>query len=246
MLFVSSIRNSEKISVENRHSQHQFSIHFSLSSFRKNMTIDLLSFSIHFILNCIFVKTKHTILELQELFERLFILCLSIFTLYYFSNRNRNIRLHPLLGLISICTFFMCLVFTKAEYSLGVGFGLFAVFSILRFRTETFTIQTIVFLFVSITLSLLDGLLPIKNLEILLGINITVVTIYLILNYFEKKSPIVSEKSSIEVISSLDFLQLEEAERKRVLTEKTKLKNFSYNIKSINLNDNIVILKVSH
>lgn len=185
-------------------------------------------------------------MELQELFERLAILCISIFTLYYFSNRNRNIRLHPLLGLISVCTFFMCLVFTKAEYSLGVGFGLFAIFSILRFRTETFTIQTIVFLFVSITLSLLDGLLPIKNLEILLGINISIVVIYLVLNYLEKKSPIVSEKSSIEVISSLDFLQLEEAERKRVLTEKTKLKNFSYNIKSINLNDNIVILKVSH
>lgn len=190
-------------------------------------------------------KLKHN-LELQELFERLAILCISIFTLYYFSNRNRNIRLHPLLGLISVCTFFMCLVFTKAEYSLGVGFGLFAIFSILRFRTETFTIQTIVFLFVSITLSLLDGLLPIKNLEILLGINISIVVIYLILNYFEKKSPIVSEKNSIEVISSLDFLQLEEAERKRVLTEKTKLKNFSYNIKTINLNDNIVILKVSH
>ena len=185
-------------------------------------------------------------MELQEILERSLILCVSIFTLYYFSNRNRRIRLHPLLGLISICTFFMCMVFTKAEYSLGVGFGLFAVFSILRFRTETFTIQTIVFLFVSITLSLLDGLLPIENLTILLGINITIATIYLVLNYLEKKSPIVSEKNSIEVISSLDFLQLEESDRKRVLTEKTKLKNFSYNIKSINLNDNIVVLKVSH
>lgn len=227
---------------------HKINSRYIFPSLRCGKTLELTYyyFILIFILNCIFVKTKNTILELQELFERLLILCLSIFTLYYFSNRNRNIRLHPLLGLISICTFFMCLVFTKAEYSLGVGFGLFAVFSILRFRTETFTIQTIVFLFVSITLSLLDGLLPIKNLEILLGINITIVTIYLILNYFEKKSPIVSEKSSIEIISSLDFLQLEEAERKRVLTEKTKLKNFSYNIKSINLNDNIVILKVSH
>lgn len=123
---------------------------------------------------------------------------------------------------------------------------MFAIFSILRFRTETFTIQTIVFLFVSITLSLLNGLLPIDNIKILLGINLTIVIIYLILNYFEKKSPIVSEKSSIEVISSLEFLQLEEAERKKVLAEKTKLKNFSYNIKTINLNDNIVILKVSY
>ncbi|KNB60758.1 DUF4956 domain-containing protein [Chryseobacterium sp. Hurlbut01] len=184
-------------------------------------------------------------MELQDIFERLLILCISIFTLYYFSNRNRNIRLHPLLGLISVCTFFMSLVFTKAEYSLGAGFGLFAVFSILRFRTETFNIQTIVFLFVSITLSLLDGLLPIENLTILLGINITIVIIYLILNYLEKKSPIVSEKNSIEIISSLDFLQLEESDRRKLLTEKTKLKNFSYSIKTINLNSNIVILKVS-
>lgn len=239
-LSVRSSRNSERIFV----SRTDTLIIFFIS--KENLCQTKKFFSSTFILNCIFVKTKNTILELQEILERLLILCISIFTLYYFSNRNRSIRLHPLLALISICTFFMCMVFTKAEYSLGVGFGLFAVFSILRFRTETFTIQTIVFLFVSITLSLLDGLLPIENLTILLGINITIATIYLILNYLEKKSPIVSEKNSIEVISSLDFLQLEEADRKRVLTEKTKLKNFSYNIKSINLNDNIVILKVSH
>lgn len=139
----------------------------------------------------------------------------------------------------------MCLVFTKAEYSLGVGFGLFAIFSILRFRTETFTIQTIVFLFVSITLSLLDGMLPIENLEVLLLINVAIVLIYLGLNYLELKSPVVSEKNSIEIISSLDFLQLKEIERRALLIEKTQLKNFSYTIKSINLNDNIVILKVS-
>lgn len=167
-------------------------------------------------------------------------------TLYYFSNKNRVIRLHPLLALISVCTFCMCLVFTKGEYSIGVGFGLFAIFSILRFRTETFTIQTIVFLFVSITLSLLDGLLPIENLEILLGINIAIVALYIALNYIEKKSPVVSEKNAIEVLCALDFLQLNEKERKEILSEKTKLKNFSYTIKSINLNENIVILKLSH
>lgn len=218
---------------------------FFLNIIRLSSLSVCIYFSITFIQNCIFAEIKHN-LDLQEIFERLLILCLSIFTLYYFTNRNRNVRLHPLLGLISVCTFFMCLVFTKAEYSLGAGFGLFAVFSILRFRTETFNIPTVVFLFVSITLSLLDGLLPIDNLTILLGINITIVVIYLILNYLEKKSPIVSEKNSIEIISSLDFLQLEEVDRKKLLTEKTKLKNVSYTIKSINLIENIVVLKVSH
>lgn len=140
----------------------------------------------------------------------------------------------------------MCFVFTRGDYGVGIGFGLFAVFSILRFRTETFSIQTIVFLFASITLSLLDALLPIENLEILLAINIAITLVYLYLNYLEKKSPVTTQKNSLELIIPLEFLDMNEDERKQHLTQKIKLKKFSYNIKMINLIENNIILKITY
>ena len=185
-------------------------------------------------------------MEAQEIIERFAILCISIFAIYYFTNKNRRIRLHPLFSLVSICTFFMCLIFTEVEMSVGIGFGLFAVFSILRFRTESFSIQTVIFLFVSITLSMLDILLSIDHLASLLGINLVIVLCYIYLNFLEKKTPSSSEKNVIEIISSTDFMTLDETEKRLFLSERIQFKNFSYQIKTINLIENIVIIKVSY
>lgn len=185
-------------------------------------------------------------LETQEIIERFGILCISIFAIYYFTNKNRRIKLHPLFSLVSICTFFMCLIFTEVEMSVGIGFGLFAVFSILRFRTESFSIQTVIFLFVSITLSMLDILLPINHLELLAGINLVIVLCYIYLNFLEKKTPSSSEKNVIEIIASTDFMVLDETNKKLFLSERIQFKTFSYQIKTINLIDNIVIIKVSY
>lgn len=155
--------------------------------------------------------------------------------------------MHPLFSLVSICTFFMCLIFKQVEMTVGIGFGLFAVFSILRFRTESFSIQTVIFLFVSITLSMLDILLPIDHLEFLLGINLVIVLCYVYLNFLEKKTPSSSsEKNVIEIIVSTDFMSLDETEKRLFLSERIQFKTFSYQIKTINLIENVVIIKVSY
>lgn len=193
-----------------------------------------------------FIFKKIFNLETQEIIQRFAILCISICAIYYFTNKNRRVRLHPLFSLVSICTFFMCLIFKQVEMSVGIGFGLFAVFSILRFRTESFSIQTVIFLFVSITLSMLDILLPIDHLEFLLGINLVIVLCYVYLNFLEKKTPSSSEKNVIEIIASTDFMQLDETEKKLFLSERIQFKTFSYQIKTINLIENIVIIKVSY
>lgn len=129
--------------------------------------------------------------------------------------------------------------------SIGLGFGLFAVFSILRFRTESFSIQTVIFLFVSITLSMLDILLPIDHLEFLLGINLVIVLCYVYL-FLRKKAPSSSEKNVIEIIVSSDFMSLDETAKRLFLSERIQFKTFSYQIKTINLIENIVIIKVSY
>lgn len=99
-------------------------------------------------------------MPLTDLALRLLLLVVSVLLLYYFSNRNRVETMNPLLMLVALCTFSLCYLFTKIEVGIGIGFGLFAIFSILRFRTKAFNINVIIFLFSSITLSILDMMYP--------------------------------------------------------------------------------------
>ena len=55
-----------------------------------------------------------------------------------------------------------------AEISMGFAFGLFAVFSMLRYRTESITIKEMTYLFLVISISLLTAVAPIG----LLGISV--------------------------------------------------------------------------
>ena len=50
-------------------------------------------------------------------------------------------------------------LFTSVEISIGVGFGLFALFSILRYRTETVPIQDMTYLFLMVALPILNSIL---------------------------------------------------------------------------------------
>ena len=93
---------------------------------------------------------------------------------------------------------------------------------------------------------MLDILLPINHLEFLLGINLVIVLCYIYLNFLEKKTPSSSEKNVIEIIASTDFMSLDETNKKLFLSERIQFKTFSYQIKTINLIENIVIIKVSY
>lgn len=183
-------------------------------------------------------------MEFQEILERFMIMMVSVVGIFFLSNRRRNIKLHPLVVLVSICTFFLCLVFTKINMSVGIGFGLFAIFSILRFRTEIFSIHSTVFLFVSITLSILNTLLPIEKIINLLLINLVIVVANFIINFFDKQD-FSTEKKSIEIITtSEDFLPLSDQQKQDFLKVKTNFNTFTFQIKTIDLREDKVIVKV--
>ena len=50
-------------------------------------------------------------------------------------------------------------LFTSVELSIGVGFGLFALFSVLRYRTDTVPIREMTYLFVMVALPVLNSIL---------------------------------------------------------------------------------------
>jgi len=55
--------------------------------------------------------------------------------------------------------FFVMSLLSSADISIGVGFGLFAIFSILRYRTETIPIREMTYLFIVIALPVLNAML---------------------------------------------------------------------------------------
>ena len=53
--------------------------------------------------------------------------------------------------------YFVMNLFTSVELSIGVGFGLFALFSVLRYRTETVPIREMTYLFVMVALPVINS-----------------------------------------------------------------------------------------
>lgn len=77
--------------------------------------------------------------------------------IYYPRNHNKD-YVFTYLAFNTIIYFVMAFM-TSAELSLGVGFGLFAIFSVLRYRTSTMSTREMTYLFVVIALPVINAML---------------------------------------------------------------------------------------
>lgn len=63
----------------------------------------------------------------------------------------------------NIIIFFICFLLNKVELSMGAAFGLFAVFSMLRYRTEDISLKDMTYLFLVISIGLVSAVTKIKD-----------------------------------------------------------------------------------
>jgi len=70
--------------------------------------------------------------------------------LYYPSNKNKNYVFTYLL--IAVVVFFLCFLLENVKLELSFALGLFAIFGIIRYRTETIPIKEMTYLFVVVGL----------------------------------------------------------------------------------------------
>jgi len=83
----------------------------------------------------------------------------SIIVRYIYYPRNgEHTYIFTFLAFNTVVYFIMGL-FTSVEISIGAGFGLFALFSVLRYRTETVPIREMTYLFVMVALPVLNSIL---------------------------------------------------------------------------------------
>lgn len=86
--------------------------------------------------------------------------------------------------LISLITFALCFALKKFEIQMGMGLGLFAIFGIIRYRTDAIEIKEMTYLFIVIGLSVVNSLAgkQISMYEVL-SINLAVVIATFLLEY---------------------------------------------------------------
>ena len=84
--------------------------------------------------------------------------------------------------MFNILAFFICFLLRKVPMEMGFALGLFAVFGIIRYRTEAIPIRQMTYLFIVIGLSMINSLAnkSISWLEILLANAIITIITYLI------------------------------------------------------------------
>ena len=139
--------------------------------------------------------------------------------------------------LIGFMTFFLCFGLKKLDIDTGMGLGLFAIFGIIRYRTNTIEIKEMAYLFIVIGLSVINSLASNKiSIAELIFINVSACLLTYLIEYVfllrnESQKIILFEQ--IELIKSLN-----KSELKLNLEERTGLKINRIEIGKINyLND---------
>jgi hypothetical protein len=123
-------------------------------------------------------------------------------------------------------TFFLCFSLKKLDIDTGMGLGLFAIFGIIRYRTDAIEIKEMTYLFLVIGLSVVNAMLATEitkdvyqiNLFELGLINIAIVTMLYILEYLwlvkhETRKIITYDR--IDLITSDKYEEMKEDLEKR-------------------------------
>ncbi len=108
------------------------------------------------------------------------VLTIIIRFLYYkYTKKQEYLFTYYMIGII---VFFICFTLKKFELDLGMALGLFAIFGILRYRTNTIGIKEMTYLFVVIGVSVINSLANKKMslAELVLGNVIVIVSIMVI------------------------------------------------------------------
>ena len=84
----------------------------------------------------------------------------------------------------NVLIFFLCVLMNNVKLSMGFGFGLFAVFSIIRYRTEQLSVKDMTYLFAVITLAVINALVSKKvSLVELIFTNATILALVYIMEH---------------------------------------------------------------
>jgi hypothetical protein len=122
--------------------------------------------------------------------------------------------------IFNLIIFLVSFLLNKVELSMGAAFGLFAVFSMLRYRTENISIKDMTYLFLSIAIGLVSAVTKIKGapdaMEYLFlgGVNLSILLITYLL-----ESKIFVKKEFIKTIIYENIELIQSNKQEELMTD---------------------------
>jgi hypothetical protein len=186
-----------------------------------------------------------------DFFELLLRLLLNTFVVYLITYKvylksNKNYQFYFGYNNISIVTFLICFLLSSVKLELGFALGLFALFTIIRFRTGTIPIKEMTYLFVVIGVAVINALAnkKVSYFELLFA-NFAII---FFVNYFENISPRTKPEKKETVSLTLQkfdqFTSLPIDKKTSHLEQLISKSITHYKIKKINQLDNSAELTV--
>jgi len=181
---------------------------------------------------------------------RLIIDLVSVFVLirliYFPIYRHRD--LFFTFFIFNIIIFLISFLLNKVDLSMGAAFGLFAVFSMLRYRTEDISIKDMTYLFLTIAIGLVTAVTKIKDTDdsleyiFLGGLNLVI----LALTYLLESNILMKKETSKTVL--YENIELIKAGRNeellRDLKERTGMNIHRYSIQKIDFLKDAASIKI--
>ncbi|MBQ8047375.1 MAG: DUF4956 domain-containing protein [Prevotella sp.] len=166
--------------------------------------------------------------------------------LYYRKSRRRDFYFTFLLTSIAIffLVFFMIFGLDKlgGKTSMGIGIGLFGIFSIMRYRTDAMPVREMTYLFVIVSLSVVNAIASSATLfEILITDIVVVVAIWASEHYLKEQPSKLVQYDRIELI-----LPERREELKADLEKRLGLKILNIEVGAVDMLKDMAMVKVTY
>lgn len=146
------------------------------------------------------------------------LLVITLLSTIFLSYSNKKESIFTFVA-FNVPVFFLIYLMSLTEISIGIGFGLFAIFTILRYRTQTVSLKEMSYLFLFISVAVMNGLV-VANLsfvELIFFNGLIILTAWL-LEYF------VEQKTKQTVSVTYDKVELLRPENRSLLIEDLQLR----------------------
>lgn len=165
---------------------------------------------------------------------------LLVALIYYPKHKNKDFFFTFIL--FNVVNFMICCLLGAAKIKIGFAFGLFAMFSILRYRTIAISIKDMGYFFVCVALGMLNSLAAVNdNFIILISCNIVILTLTFLLEHLDFLK---NENAKEIVYDKVEFIKPEYREQLLLdLKERTGLNIHRIEITSIDYLKDTALLK---
>lgn len=161
---------------------------------------------------------------------------------YAFSKKTDYVFTFYLVGTV---VFFLCFTLKKYEIDLGLALGLFAIFGILRYRTDPLKVREMTYLFIVIGLSVINALSNKKMsyIEILTANAVVILMAYYLDRYWSRQ-----KTASKDILyQSLDYIKPDQHELlKKDLEDKLGFEILNVEIGQIDFERQTVKVKIRY